>query len=81
MTPQQQSDHYARLNEDFRAGRLTQEQYREQLEATSGSSPIGWVKLVGGMVGSVAAAYATVRVARGPVATPDERVRRKAAVK
>lgn len=80
-TPSEQADFMARLNEDFRAGRITQEQYGELLRAMRAGSATSWLETVGTVAGAAAAALIGVRLHRGPTATPEERVRRRRATR
>lgn len=79
MTPQQQSDALAHIEEMRRCGVITQAQFEALKEAVlGGGAGAFWQNLLTA-VGSVAGAAGYVRWTRGPSATPDERVRRKAA--
>lgn len=81
MSPQQQSDALAAADEMLRSGSITRAQWEAMREAILAASSSQWwsqaaTALVGGVIGHV-----TTQIRRGPIATPDERVKRAAAKK
>lgn len=77
MTPEQQSNALAAVDEMLRNRSITPAQHEAMREAIMSASSTQWwsqaaTALVGGVIGHV-----TTQVRRGPVATPAERVARK----
>lgn len=79
MSPQQQSEALAAVDEMLRNGSITRAQYDAMREAILAASSSQWwsqaaTAVLGGVLGHV-----TTQIRRGPVATPPERdARRKA---
>lgn len=81
MSPQQQADALAALDEMFRNGAITRAQYEALREGVLASSSANWWQQIVGTVAAAGLAYVGVQMRRGPVATPQERVARRAATK
>ena len=81
MTPQQQADALAALDDMLRSGAITRSQYEALREGVVGSGLSTWITQALGFIVTGVATYSAVQRARGPVATPAERVARKAAPK
>lgn len=81
MTPQQQSEALAVVDGMLRNGSITQAQWEAMREAILSASTTNWWAAAAQTVCGGALAYFGVQARRGPVATPDERAKRKAACK
>jgi hypothetical protein len=79
MSPQQQSEALAAVDEMLKNGAITPEQYAALREGILSASTSGWWQQVVGTVVAAGLAYVGVQVRRGPVATTDEREHRLAA--
>ena len=79
MTPQQQNEALQTVDEMLRNGSITQSQWQAMREAILSASTTNWWAAAAQTVCGGALAYFGVQVRRGPVATPEEKARRKAA--
>lgn len=79
MSPQQQSEALAVVDEMLRNGSITHAQWEAMREAILSASTTNWWAAAAQTVCGGALAYFGVQARRGPVATPEERAKRKAA--
>lgn len=81
MSPQQQNEALAVVDEMLRNGSITQSQWQAMREAILSASTTNWWAAAAQTVCGGALAYFGVQARRGPVATPEERQMRRSAVR